>query len=127
MGGKEEEARAAYSTAIRLAEAMLEINDQDWKTSGLLATYYAQSGRPRDARAEIESALEISGRDPEALLYAALVANERGDVDATLQALEEMVEANEAFRLYIVDDPDLRSLEGNTRFDRLVDPGTANR
>ena len=125
MGGKEEEARAAYATAIRLAEAMLKINDQDWRTGGLLATYYAQSGRPEEARDQIESALEISGRDPEALLYAALVANELGDKDAALQALEEMVEANEAFRLYIVDDPDLKSLEGHPRFDRLVDPGAA--
>jgi TolB-like protein/Flp pilus assembly protein TadD len=127
MGGNEAESRAAYATAIRLAEAMLEINEQDWKTSGLLATYYAQSDRPEDARLEIESALEISGRDPEALLYAALVANERGDVDFALQALEEMVEANEAFRLYIVDDPDLKSLQGNARFDRLTDPGAAGR
>ncbi len=125
MGGKEEEARAAYATAIRLAEAMLEINDQDWRTGGLLATYYAQSDRQEDARDQIESALRISGRDPEALLYAALVANKLGDTDAALQALEEMVEANEAFRLYIVDDPDLKSLEGNPRFDRLVDPGAA--
>ena len=76
-------------------------------------------------RALIESALEISGRDPEALLYAALVANELGDVDAALQALEEMVEANPAFRLYIVDDPDLKSLEGNARFDRLANPDAA--
>jgi TolB-like protein/Flp pilus assembly protein TadD len=125
MGGKDQEARAAYATAISLAEAMLEINDQDWRTSGLLAVYYVQSDRPKDAQEEVESALEISGRDPEALLYAAMVAHERGDVDATLQALEEMVEANEAFRLYIVKDPDLKALEGNERFDRLVDSGAA--
>ena len=104
---------------------MLEINDQDWRTSGLLATYYAHSGRAADARRMAELAVRVSGSDPEALLYAALVAHERGDVDATLQALEEMVERNEAFRQYIVDDPDLMSLSGNKRFDRLIEPGPA--
>lgn len=120
VGGRNEEAGAAYATAIVLAEANLEINDQDWRTVGLLATYLAHSGRAVEAQNRIDAALDISGRDPEALLYAALVANERGDVDATMQALEEMVERNPAFRLYIADDPDLKSLEGNERFDRLT-------
>jgi len=122
MGGMDEEAQAAYAKAIRLAEGMLEINSQDWRTSGLLATYYVHSGRVADARARIESALAVSGRDPEALLYAALIALELGDDEAALEALEEMVGRNEAFRLYIVDDPDLQSLAGNERFDRLITP-----
>jgi Tfp pilus assembly protein PilF len=88
----------------------------------LLATYYVHGGRPADARAQIESALAVSGRDPEALLYAALIEQELGDDEAALQALEEMVERNEAFRLYIIDDPDLQSLAGNERFDRLITP-----
>jgi len=122
MGGRDEDAHAAYANAMRLAEGMLEINDQDWRTSGLLATYYAHSGRPADARARIESALAVSGRDPEALLYAALVEQELGDDEAALLALEEMVERNEAFRLYVVEDPDLKALAGNERFDRLITP-----
>ena len=35
-------------TAIRLAEIMLEINDKDWKTSVMLASYYVNSGCERD-------------------------------------------------------------------------------
>ncbi len=122
MGDMGEEARAAYGKAIGLAEAALQVNGRDWRTRGLLATYYAHADRPADAVAQIESALEISGRDPEALLYAALVAHERGDTEAALRALEEMVERDESFRQYAADDPDLRSLAGNARFDRLISP-----
>jgi len=120
--GREDAARDAYANAVRLARANLEINDQDWRTMGLLAIYLAHSGHPGEAGEQIEAALAISGRDPEVLLYSALVAHERGDVDATLDALEEMVERNPAFRLYVVDDPDLTSLAGNERFDRLLAP-----
>lgn len=126
MGGRDEEAGAAYATAIVLAEANLEINAREWRTAALLATYLAHTGRTVEAQSRIDSALTISGRDPEALLYAALVANERGDVDAALQALEEMVDRNPAFRLYIGDDPDLKSLQGNERFDRLAAVGPAS-
>jgi len=122
MPGWEDQAREAYATAIRLARANLAINDQDWRTMGLLATYLAHSDHPGEARDEIEAALALSGRDPEVLLYAALVAHERGDVDGTLDALEEMVGRNPAFRLYVIEDPDLKSLAGNERFDRLLAP-----
>lgn len=120
MPGREEAAREAYATAVRLARANLEINDQDWRTMGLLAIYLAHIDHAVEAREQIDAALALSGRDPEALLYAALVAHERGDVDATLKALEEMVGRNPAFRLYVADDPDLKSLAGNERFDRLL-------
>jgi cytochrome c-type biogenesis protein CcmH/NrfG len=120
--GKEDEAREAYATAIRLARSNLEINNQDWRTMGLMAVYLAHSDQPTEAQEQIDSALRISGRDPEVLLYAALVAHERGDLDATLKALEEMIERNPTFRPYIVDDPDLKSLAGNERFDRLLTP-----
>jgi TolB-like protein/Flp pilus assembly protein TadD len=120
LGGRDDEAGAAYATASQLAESNLEINDQDWRTIGMLATYLVHSGRPEEARRRIDTALAISGRDPEALLYAALVSLERGDEDMALEALEEMVERNEAFRLYIADDPDLQSLAGSERYDRLI-------
>lgn len=122
LGGREQQAAEAYGKAIRLAEGALRINDKDWRTHGLLATYYVHSDQPDAATAAVQAALEISGRDPEALLYAALVAHQRGDAEGALQALEEMVERDESFRQYAADDPDLRSLSGNPRFDRLVNP-----
>jgi len=122
MGEEEERQREAYATAIRLAEPMLEINARDWRTSGLLATYYVHSNREDEARALIESTLRISKRNPEALLSAALIYFAIGDEAKTLQYLEEMVDRDESYRDYARDDPDFQKLEGNERYDRLVNP-----
>ena len=120
MGGKEEQAMEAYGTAIRLAESIIKINGQDWRTRGLLATYYVHSQRPEDAEAMIESALVIAERDPEALLYSALVWHEMDNDEFALNALEEMVERDETFIQYASEDPDLADLSENQRFKQIM-------
>ena len=45
MGENEAGEKEAYAAAIPLAESMMEINDQDWKTGAMLATYYVHSDR----------------------------------------------------------------------------------
>jgi Flp pilus assembly protein TadD len=105
-----------------MAEAALAINDKDWRTRGLLATYYAYSENPESARAAIQTALVYSDRDPEVLLYAALVSHRQHDTEGVLRALEEMITRDPSFRRYAANDPDLGTLRGNERFDRLVTP-----
>ena len=122
LGENEAGQKEAYATAIPLAEEKLEINDQDWQTRAMLAIYYVYSDRREDALVQIEEALNTSNRNPEALLYAALIYNFLGDLDTTLAYLEEMVEANDAYRDYAANEPDLKSLSGNERFDRLINP-----
>ena len=122
MGKNDKLQKDAYATAIPLAESMLEINDQDWRTRAMLATYYAYSDREEDALLQIEVALDTSKRNPEALLYAALVSNALGDEETTLAILEEMIAANNAYRDYAANEPDFKSLLGNERFDRLINP-----
>jgi tetratricopeptide (TPR) repeat protein len=114
--------KEAYATAIPLAESTLVINDQDWRTSAMLATYYLYSEREDDAQRQIETALSISKRHPEALLYAALVYHALGDQEATLETLEEMIEADNTYRPYAAEEPDFSSLRGNERFERLINP-----
>ena len=122
MGGNEDLQKEAYATAIPLAETRLSINDQDWRSSAMLANYYAFSNRKDDALQQIESALSLSKRNPEALLYAALLFNALGDEEATLSSLEEMLEAEESYLIYVTQEPDFLSLQGNERFDRLISP-----
>ena len=122
MGGNEELGIEAYVTAIPLAEARLEVNDQDWRTYAQLATYLVNVARQEDARQYIKAALSISNRHPEALLYAALVFHAVGDEEATLLSLEEMLVADESYRNYAAEEPDLKNLRGNERFDRLLNP-----
>jgi len=122
LGENEAKQKEAYATAIPLAESTLAINDKDWKTSAMLATYYLYSERKNDAQRQIESAVSISKRNPEALLYAALVYYALGDQETTLAALEEMIEADNTYRLYAANEPDLSTLHGNERFERLINP-----
>jgi len=122
MGGKENLEEEAYATAIPLAESRLEINDQDWRTHAMLGTYLVQVGREEDALQQIETALSVSNRNPEALLYAALVFHAAGDEEATLLSLEEMLVADESYRNYAAEEPDFKNLRGNERFDRLINP-----
>lgn len=122
MGGNDEKQNEAYLTAIGLAESILNINDQDWRTSGMLATYYANTGQDTKAKALASSTLDVSRRNPEALLYAALVFNALGEQEQTLSTLEEMVEGDASYRNYAAEEPDFRALKGNERFDRLLNP-----
>ena len=122
MGDKEALEMEAYATAIPLAESRLEVNDQDWRSSGMLAIYYAHSDRDEDALRQVESALSISKRHPEALLYAALAFNAIGEEESTLSSLAEMLVADPSYRTYAVQEPDFGSLQGNERFDRLINP-----
>lgn len=117
-----DDAREATATAIPLAEARLEINDQDWETMAMLATYYAYSDRPEEALGQTEAALVISNRDPEALLYAAFTSVALGDKEASLSYLEEMVERDDFYRNYVLEEPELQVLRGNERFERLIKP-----
>jgi tetratricopeptide (TPR) repeat protein len=110
-----------YSTAARLAEARLELNSRDWITRGLLALYYVRIDRDTEAVAMIDTALLDSGRDPESLLCAALIWQELGDEEAALTALEEMIERDATYNIYIAEEPDFKVLRGNPRFDRLME------
>ena len=120
MGQHEDQQRESYVTAIRLAKLMLGINDQDWKTSALLSLYYVHSDREDDARTLIESSLELSKRNPEALLYASLMYISLEEQETTLQLLEEMVERDDSYRNYAREDPDFQVLRGNDRYEQLI-------
>jgi TolB-like protein/Flp pilus assembly protein TadD len=122
LGENEAMQKEAYATAIPLAESTLKINDQDWRTCAMLAIYYVYSERKDDAQRQIEVALTISKHNPEALLYAALVSYALGDQEATLATLEEMIEADDGYRIYAANEPDFKTLGGNERFDRLTNP-----
>lgn len=122
MDGEEARSSEAFATAIGLAESKLEINDQDWRTGGLLATYYVHTGQTKKALELVDSQLAISGSDPDALFIAAQVWHQLGDEVATLLALEGVLERDSTFRYYIATDPDFKSLRGNPRYDVLVEP-----
>lgn len=112
--------REAYEKAIRYATEQLGINRRDWRTRALLGTYYAFTGKSSDARSMLDEALKESKREPEALLYDALVRQQSGDIDTCLDSLEEAVSKNDAYRYYVQQDPDLARLSDQPRFRQLT-------
>ena len=120
--GREVESTDAYRRAIQLARENLDINANDWRTRGLLATYLVHSGEFEMALEQAKQALSESQRNREALYYLALVQTVAGLTEDALSTLEETVEGDEQYRKFVADDPDMQVLRGNERFDRLILP-----
>jgi TolB-like protein/Flp pilus assembly protein TadD len=126
VAGRETESLEAYQRAAELAEENLQINENDWRTRGLQATYLAYIGKTDAALLQANRALFESHRDPEALYYLALVHLRAGETSSTLDALEEAVASDAQYQQFIETDPDLATLKGNERFDRLTKPDSGN-
>ncbi len=121
VDGAEREADDAYETAARLAQAMLEVNDQDWETTGLLGIYLVHLGRLEEARTLVARAVALSNRAPGALYFQALVLQESEDSAGALTALEAAIAADPGYRDIVADDPDLVDLAGTARFQALLE------
>lgn len=119
VSGREEEAEEAYLSAAAFAEEILAINENDWRTRGLLGLYYAHVGRNDEALEFVDQAVDESNRNAEALYYQALARLTVGDEEGALDALEESVGADRYYQQFVDSDPDLKKLRGNERFERL--------
>ena len=113
-------AREAYEQAAQHAETALEINDEDWRTTGLLGLYYAHLDRPADAIALINRAVEQSQRNSATLYFLALAHLRNGDRNLALDVLEEAVAADPQYSTFIESDPDLQVLRDEPRFISLL-------
>ncbi len=101
--GQKERSLQAYRRAVELAEALLEVNDRDWRTVAHLATYLGQLGEDERATSLIGRALQLSERKAETLYGQALI---HVFADRNEQALDVLVEA-------VSKDPDYRHLIGD--------------
>lgn len=110
----------AYTTAIELARDRLGVNDRDWKTWGMLATYLAYTDLPADAAVAAERGIELSGRNSESLFYAAVTANAANREDQCIDLLEEAVEQDPSYRDFIALEPDFEKLSSNSRFQSIL-------
>ncbi|NIP18029.1 MAG: tetratricopeptide repeat protein [Xanthomonadales bacterium] len=122
MDGQEDRVRETYGKSIELARQQLEINDQDWRTLGLLSTYLVHSGQEQEALDAIGQAMQLSKRNAESLFYAAVIQLARGDQDECLELLEEAVEKDDSYRQLIAIEPAFGPLAGSERFEAVVTP-----
>ena len=123
--GGEEESQRAYGRAAELAEENLAINENDWKTMGLLGLYYSHLNRAEDARNLVSRSVSMSKRASEALYYQALTRLKLGDQNGALDSLEEAVLSDEQYAQFVDSDPDLQLLRNSERLRSLL-PAAGN-
>jgi TolB-like protein/Flp pilus assembly protein TadD len=122
--GADELARENYEKAASAALKNLELNQNDWKTLALLGLYTAHLDRRSEATRHVNEAIEMSGGDPEALYYQALVRQRFDDIDGAFESLEAAVAADDQYRQFIASDPDLKSLSNEQRYQALLPAGS---
>lgn len=120
-GNNDERALAAYQKATELATANLAINEEDWLTKARLGLYKAFSQQVDDGIDLLEAAIKQSGRNPEVLYYFALVELVDGNSEGAIDLLEETVLSDSSYRQFIALDPDVKALQGNPRFQALLE------
>ncbi|MEP4146068.1 MAG: tetratricopeptide repeat protein [Halioglobus sp.] len=116
----EAKSRLAFERAAELAEKNLLVNPEDWYTRGYLGFYLIHLDEVDRSTDALKLATAESQRNPDIIYLQALVSLELGDVDATLEALEEIVEKEPTFIHFIVSDPDFQRLATEPRFQRLL-------
>ena len=119
VAGQEEKALAAYRKAARYAQDILAINENDWRTRGLLGLYYVHLGQSSEGSRFVDRAVEESGRNAEALYYQALARLVLGETEGALDALAESLGADPYYQQFVDTDPDLAQLRGNERLEAL--------
>jgi serine/threonine protein kinase/tetratricopeptide (TPR) repeat protein len=113
------EAKSAYQKAIDLANARLEVNPRDALTLAFTADYCAVLDREVQAREKLARALETTPSDADVLFRAAILYNQFGNSDKTLDFLTKSVAAGYS-RTVIRDTPDFDRLKGEQRFQALL-------
>ena len=113
------EAAQAYKRAIELARERTHINPKDQTAQIYIAEYSAMIGDKHTAVLEMQKALELAPNDPEVMFRAALVYNQLGDKQQTINWLKKAANANFS-RSTIRDTPDFASLRGDPEYQTLI-------
>jgi len=118
--GYSEKAPEAYQHAIQLAEKELEITPGDAQLRSSLAVFYAKSGEPKKALAEISEARRMAPNDVPILLDCVLVFEIVNQRNQAIQALQEYIERGGSIK-EVRDHPDLSGLRADSRYQKLVE------
>jgi eukaryotic-like serine/threonine-protein kinase len=109
----------AYEKASSLAFAALAINPRDVNALGYVAEYQAMLGRRTEAMTFLDRCLRLNPQDPNLLFNAALIYNQFGEEEATLNWLQKAIAAGLP-KSALLDTPNFDSLHGNSRFMQLA-------
>jgi len=113
------ESVAAYKRAIELGQSRLQDNPKDATTRAFVASYSAMIGDRHAATVELDKALSFAPHDPDVLFRAALVYNQLGNKNQTLESLKKAVAVNYS-RTAVRDTPDFDHLKSDPVFAAII-------
>ncbi len=119
--GHRTESRDVYRKAIELARESIRVNPKDSGALSCVASYSAMLGERDTAVTALHQALAASPNDPDVLFRAAVVYNQFGRRDETLEWLRRATEAGFS-RSTIRDTPDFSQLQQDQAFTAIVAP-----
>jgi tetratricopeptide (TPR) repeat protein len=126
LPGRQNSARDAYKKAASADESHLRTDSSDGASWMQLALYRVKSGRPQEASSLIEKAESFGADDMDSQLTKARVMEVLGHRDDALAILKTCF-LNGATDYQVSSAPDLRSLQRDPRYRKLLEPVTAAR
>ena len=124
-GGQEAKARDAYTRAIRLARAELEINARIPSAHARLAVCLARTGDHAGAREHIGRALALTRTDPQVLYNAAIVASLARKREEAIGWIGLAVEAGFGAQ-HIRNEPQFADFRDDRKFQQALQRKTLN-
>jgi tetratricopeptide (TPR) repeat protein len=122
--GHEQEAHAAFTHAISLANESLRINSNDWQVYGYMAIYQAYIGDFDAAEIALDNMFKLNpAANPTTHYWAALVAYEAADIDRAFDELDKaLLNGYSQQKIFITDEPALAKLRSKyaERFAKLL-------
>jgi len=118
--GRTAEAEAAYRRALQVAEQHMELNPDDPRAATMCAVSLCRLGRKEEGLAWAERARAIDPDDPGVIYNVACLFALEGQADSAIDCLEQALRAGFGAGDWVAHDPDLDSLRGLPRFQRLV-------
>ena len=119
--GKTEEEHARLRHGLKLMESTLELNPDDARAANLAAGVFASLGEAENAIKYGERSLAIDPEDPMLLYNIACMYASLGRVDQAISCLERSVDKGFGHKEWIDNDPDLKSIRSNPRYQSIVD------
>jgi len=119
--GRQAESKASFRNALERAQKHLEIDPGDARAMYFSAIALVQLGESPERSLEwAERALSVDSEEPQVVYNVGCVYALLGRADQAIECLAATIAHGGWWRTWMRNDPDLRSLEGDPRFQALV-------